>query len=182
MAIVSNAELWTGIVNSIRLAFPEIHPQSDRYFNGYTYSSPNPLVNVYPIITNGSFFGTRTFNIVIVGQPFGWTNSGGDWVFSWPPSGYADSLKAIRDNFEQWSKYKTVMYGDQWLVQKAINADPIGGAIFSDMMQETFAKLEEECLANADIGLEWKGTIDTEVSAEYFYPAIEEFLIDDTEE
>jgi hypothetical protein len=176
MAIVSNNTEWASIANQIKNFVPNLFNRSERYFDGFNYSSVNPLVNVFPLTSSvNGFFGTKTFNIVIIGRPYGWVNTSGSWNFSWPPAGYESALNQIRNNFEQWSKYQVLMYGDGWLVQKAIAADPVGGGVFANMMQQTFGKMQSECAVNADVGFEWKGVIPSQVTAEYFLPVIEAF-------
>lgn len=170
--LVDNSAFWAGVASEIiSVITPDKTPY--QFFDPYNLVSDNPLANVVSQLTDG-FFGAKQLHFVIIGKPYGWIGGPGSWTFSWPPTGYADLKQFIIDNYDEWQKFKLVFFGDQYIINKVLDADP--DSEFPDMMDQTFTQIQAEVAAMVDYGWEWGGLLGDTTNASTFTPYIDDFF------
>lgn len=175
MASFSNLLQWQNVINGQVANKPTEYPESENYYNGYSITSENPLANVYP--RSESFFGPRVLNILIISRNYGWTNH----VFTWPPPGYQDAVDRIIEAYDQWSRYKLFVYGDQGIIDKIQASSDPGKATLIAEINQTYSQIETDCTTYKDYGWEWKGRVPGSADYSFFSEEIRKFYYDPDE-
>ena len=142
--------IWTDIAQQL------VAQYSKYYFNSEYYESDNPLedLTVLPGIT--LFFGTKVFNILIVGDPIGWKmGDDGTWSETWPPTGYNDALTQHMATFGVFTSYQTLIWTDFIIVQKIEALQP--DSKIRDMMNQVEVRLKAMCTTLASFGFQYMG-------------------------
>lgn len=176
MASFSNIAQWQNVVNGQVSNFGTEYPEKDKYYNGYAQSTGNPLANVYPTLEE--FYGPRVLHILIISRNYGWDNH----VFTWPPTGYQDAIDKIIAGYDQWSKYKLLVYGDQGLIDKIQASSDPGKAVLIAEIQQTLSRIQDDCTTYKDYGFEWKGMVPKEADYSFFSEVIREFYYEEDDE
>lgn len=175
MAIVSNVEYWQSVVLQLETYYEDkLKKQPNKYFCYFPTVFPaNPIAGMVP--KHLKFFGPKVCNLIVIGQPFGKVGEPGHQTIEWPPEGFDNAKQTLIDGFSQWASYELNFYGDRLIIQKALDADPVGGAKFQELMETCFVKIQEECTAMEAYGWRWRGFIESEVPASDFYELFDQF-------
>lgn len=146
----------------------------EKYYFHYIKTTPvDPIDPVVVRIELFDFFGTRPLNLLIIGKPYGWLDSGSGYEFNWPPTGLNDAKEHHKITFKKYREYKTRVWMDFNIVALVEAETP--DTNFREMMEASEAQIITLCDELKDFGFTYMGRITTAVDASYFAQYIEPF-------
>jgi hypothetical protein len=156
-AVDDNIAYWRNIATQLRRQY------YDRYFHHQPYIKDHFLEPVVPF--QESFFGTKTFHILIVSKPYEWNAEF---------QAYTDELTAIiRRNYGKFPFYLVDIYVDYLLAERTLaRYDNTGYIAKLDAMAP---HIETMCNEMIDFGFRYRGPIKGDSGQPAFYSSIPDF-------
>lgn len=156
-AVDDNIAYWRNIGNQLR------HQYADRYFHHQSFIKDHFLQPVVPF--HETFFGTKTFHILILSKPYEWNSEF---------QSYTDELCGIiRRNYGKFPYYLVDIYIDYLLAERTLARYDNTGYI--GKLDTMAVHIEELCNSMTDFGFRYRGKIKGDSGQPAFYLSIPDF-------
>jgi len=173
------SEYWNRVGEDLKTHY------EGKYVTQHRFKKPNFLEALVPY--HDTFFGTKVHTILILNNP---RDSDEDedndqWDIKWPEDEINESIEKIKQSYHVWPYYKVDVYVSFICALDSSRPGVHEGDPDSDLdddngplvnrMEDLEDKVKDVCDQLKDFGFEYKGRINEEVEANFFFETIDGF-------